>query len=129
MNGRILHEFCDFFIAHRDNNLFMQGSLSSYVDMRFGFWSSLDNIVNLVDLLRSNGRKDFFDFDDIRCVGGLFGDLGIRLGFSRSLNFWLLVLKVLGNNIDLLLRLSWDQWGNPLNTSQGKFRIFLGGPL
>jgi len=97
--------------------------------MGFGFWRSFNNIVDLVDFLCSNGRKNFFDFDDVRCAGGLFGDLGIRLGFPRSLNFWLLVLKVLGDNVDLLLKLSWDQWRNPLNTSQSRFHAFLGEPL
>jgi len=82
--------------------------------MGFGFWSFLNNIINLVNHLHSNGRKDFFDFDDVRCAGGLFGNLDVRLDFPRSLNFRLLVLKVLGDNVDLLLRLSWDRWGNPL---------------
>ena len=87
MNGRILYEFCNVFITHRDNNLFMQGSLGSHVDIGFGFWSFFNNVVNLVNFLRSNGRKNFFDFDDIRYASGLFGNLNIRLGFPRSLNF------------------------------------------
>ena len=106
MNGRILHEFCNVFITYKNNNLFMRGSLGSHVDMGFGFWSSFNNVINLVNFLCSNRRKNFFDFDNIRYASGLFGDLGIRLGFSRSLNFQLIVLKVLGDNIDLLLRLS-----------------------
>ena len=109
MQRWILHEGVDVLFAHRDDYLFSWEFLGRRLDSWFGFWDSINNAVDLVDLLCVKSRESFLDFENLWCVGIGFGGLSVWpgraivtvlvLAFSQRF----LALKVFGDGIYFLL--------------------------
>jgi len=61
------------FLVHRNNNLFVRGSLSGHFDVRLGFaLAAIDDLLDLVDLVVLKFGEHLFDLESIHyCIGVL----------------------------------------------------------
>ena len=116
MNRRVFYEFCIVVAAHGNNNMFSQWTFYCHLNTRFCFSVALDYIIDLFDLVGTNGWECFFDFDDFKHADILFQSLCIQfLRLFRVVNQFS-VLEVFGDMVDLLLRFGGNGRGNSFNT-------------
>ena len=92
--------------------MFPRRIFSSQLDLRFLLVFSINNTVYLINFLNIQGRKYFFDFQNIGCWSRRLGGLGIwfvRLRIKRTVTIVLLVIlgflgmEVFRDNVYLFL--------------------------
>ena len=103
--------------------MFPRGSFHGHLNIRFCLWSTLNNVIDLVDFLCTNGREYFFNLDDFQSIGILLRDLGVR--FSRLLRIGCLLVALEKDNIDLFLRFSWNGQRDPFDVGWDRLIDFL----
>jgi len=89
--------------------VFPRGSFHGHLNTRFHLWSTLNNVVDLVNFLCINERECFFNLDDFQSIGILLRDLDIRFSGLLRVGCLLVALEILRDDIDLFLRFSQDR--------------------
>ena len=77
VNTAFLHEVFLISIIHGNDDLLSRWALSNYVDLWFGFSIAFDHILNVINVLCLEGRKDFLDFKNVFGITTYLRDLYI----------------------------------------------------
>lgn len=80
MIATFTHELLDIVTVHWNNDLLSWQTFGSYINVWFGFITSLDDFLNIVDFTCFQRWKGILDFENFLSVANLFWDLGIQFG-------------------------------------------------
>jgi len=64
MKRAVLHELSNVIPTHRNDNLLSGWSFGCHLNVWFGLWITINNVMDLVDFLSIKGWEILFNFDD-----------------------------------------------------------------
>jgi len=74
----VFYELSDVITTHRNDNLLSGQSFGHHLNVWFGLWITIDNIMDLVNFLSIKGWEILFNFDDLRCADILLRSLYVQ---------------------------------------------------